>query len=136
MRTEPTVLIAGWGNWSRSVQVSAGRFLIDNRDHPEKRVGEAVTVQYDPHDQFAKIMPETNTPDAVHFGMELTGATPEERRKQYQENWRQAEQAVKDGKPIVLSDLICQSEQLHLERLSKPKPRSRRLAALMKSLER
>lgn len=63
----------------------------------------------------------TQEQEVVGFGMELTGATREERVAEYKANWRKAEEASSQGKVICLSDLICQAEQLHIEDMDKPK---------------
>ena len=73
--------------------------------------------------------------DTVRFGMELTAPTHEERQAEYKENWKKAEQTVAEGKPICLSDLTCQAEQLHIERIEKPRKPRGRLAKLLAQAE-
>jgi len=70
-----------------------------------------------------------NTPETevVSFGMELHGATREQRIAEYNANWNKAEEAAKAGKTICLTDLMCQAEQLHLE-----KPKRTRQTRLQK----
>lgn len=76
---------------------------------------------------------QTQTHDGkplISFGMELTGATREERVRQFHKNLDDAEQAAREGKVIVLSDLICQAEQLHIEAIEQPRKRCKRKSRL------
>ena len=73
--------------------------------------------------------------EVVEFGMELKGATREERELEYNANWRKAVEASQSGKVICLSDLICQSEQLHMERIVKSK-RQTKLEKLIASIKK
>ena len=75
--------------------------------------------------------------EVVEFGMELKGETREERELEYNTNWRKAEEASNSGKVICLSDLMCQAEQLHIEKIERPKSkRQTKLEKLISSMKK